>query len=190
MGFPRQEYYSGLPFPSPGDLLDPGIKPGSPALQADSLPSEPPGEPLSLIPLSHTTSSVMFMPQDLCTCCSFYLECSFQGSLITTPLPSSGLGSSILELSGFSHGRRNTVSVVGQKICFRNWILHSCGISLGSESLEGWIRRSRQSLTSFLKPWCKTEPEGNLRSQEHSATKVDHRGRVCEEMDGNLFFSV
>ena len=41
MGFPRQEYWSGLPFPSPGDLPDPGIEPGSPALQADSLLSEP-----------------------------------------------------------------------------------------------------------------------------------------------------
>jgi len=37
MGFPRQEYWSGLPFPTPGDLLDPGIKPASPVLQADSL---------------------------------------------------------------------------------------------------------------------------------------------------------
>ena len=37
MGFSRQEYWSGLPFPSPGDLPDPGIEPGSPALQADSL---------------------------------------------------------------------------------------------------------------------------------------------------------
>ena len=45
MGFPRQEYWSGLPFPSPGDLPDPGIKLGSPALQADSLPSEPPRKP-------------------------------------------------------------------------------------------------------------------------------------------------
>ena len=43
MGFSRQEYWSGLPFPSPGDLPDPGIEPGSFALQADSLPSEPPG---------------------------------------------------------------------------------------------------------------------------------------------------
>ena len=42
MEFSRQEYWSGLPFPSPGDLSDPGIKPGSPALQADALPSEPP----------------------------------------------------------------------------------------------------------------------------------------------------
>ena len=40
MGFSRQEYWSGLPFPSPGDLPDPGIKLGSPALQADSLPTE------------------------------------------------------------------------------------------------------------------------------------------------------
>ena len=39
------EYWSGLPFPSPGDLPDPGINPGSPALQADALPSEPPGKP-------------------------------------------------------------------------------------------------------------------------------------------------
>ena len=39
-----QKYWSGLPFPSPGDLPDPGIEPGSPALQADSLPSEPPGK--------------------------------------------------------------------------------------------------------------------------------------------------
>ena len=42
MGFSRQEYWSGLPFPSPGDLPNPGVKPGSPALQTDALPSEPP----------------------------------------------------------------------------------------------------------------------------------------------------
>ena len=44
MGFPRQEYWSGLPCPPPGDLPNPGIKARSPALQADSLPSEPPGK--------------------------------------------------------------------------------------------------------------------------------------------------
>ena len=44
MGFSRQECWSGLPFPSPGDLPDPGIKPGSPALQADALLSEPTGK--------------------------------------------------------------------------------------------------------------------------------------------------
>jgi len=43
MGFSRQEYWSGLPFPSLGDLPNPGIEPESPALQADSLPAELPG---------------------------------------------------------------------------------------------------------------------------------------------------
>ena len=43
--FSRQEYWSGLPFPFPGDLPNPGINSGSPALQADSLQSEPPGKP-------------------------------------------------------------------------------------------------------------------------------------------------
>ena len=45
MGFSRQEYWSGLPFPSPGDLPDHGIEPGPPSLEADALTSEPPGNP-------------------------------------------------------------------------------------------------------------------------------------------------
>ena len=45
MGFSRQEYWSGLPFPSPGDLPNPGIKTRSPALEADALTSESPGKP-------------------------------------------------------------------------------------------------------------------------------------------------
>ena len=45
MGFSRQEYWSGLPCPPPGDLPDPGIEPGSPALQVDSLPCKPRGKP-------------------------------------------------------------------------------------------------------------------------------------------------
>ena len=45
MGFSRQDYWSGLPFPSPGDLPNPGIEHRSPALQADALSSEPPGKP-------------------------------------------------------------------------------------------------------------------------------------------------
>ena len=49
MGFSRQEYWSGLPFPSPGDLAGPGIKLGSPALQADSLSSEPTGKLLYIL---------------------------------------------------------------------------------------------------------------------------------------------
>ena len=44
MGLPRQEYWSGLPFPSPGDLPKPGTEPESPTLQGDSLLSQPPGK--------------------------------------------------------------------------------------------------------------------------------------------------
>ena len=47
IGFSRQGYWSGLPFPSPGDLPDPGIEPRSPALQADALLSEPPGKSIA-----------------------------------------------------------------------------------------------------------------------------------------------
>ena len=58
MGFSRQEYWSGLPFPSPGDLPDPGIEPRSPALQADALTSEPPGSP------KHNTSQSQFLRRE------------------------------------------------------------------------------------------------------------------------------
>ena len=51
MEFPRQEYWSGLPFPPPGDLPDPGIEPASPALQVDSLP------------LSHQESLLIYLYQ-------------------------------------------------------------------------------------------------------------------------------
>ena len=61
MGFSRQEYWNGLPFPSPGDLPDPGIKPESPALQADSLPSEPPEAPILKVWFSFTTEFLLFL---------------------------------------------------------------------------------------------------------------------------------
>ena len=49
MEFSRQEYWSGLSFPSPGDLPNPGVEPRSPALQAGALPFEPPGKPTDSI---------------------------------------------------------------------------------------------------------------------------------------------
>ena len=58
MGFSRQEYWNGLPLPSPGDLPNPGIKPGSPALQADALTSEPPGKPRLIIVTNYKRLSV------------------------------------------------------------------------------------------------------------------------------------
>ena len=52
VGFSRQEYWNGLPFPSPGDLPNPGIEPRYPTLQADALPFEPPGK------LSHQETKI------------------------------------------------------------------------------------------------------------------------------------
>ena len=59
MGFSRQEYWSGLPFPSPGHLPDSGIEPRSPALQADALTSEPPGKTLTYVQTFETTIRVV-----------------------------------------------------------------------------------------------------------------------------------
>ena len=55
MEFSRQEYWSGLPLSSPGDLPNPGIEPGSPALQADALLSEPPGKMVKDLPAMQET---------------------------------------------------------------------------------------------------------------------------------------
>ena len=62
VGFSRQEYCSGLPFPSPGDLPDPGIEAGSPTFQADALTSEPPGEALQNWRITALQYCVFFLP--------------------------------------------------------------------------------------------------------------------------------
>ena len=66
MGFPRQEYWSALPFPTLRDLPNPGIKAGSPALQADSLPSEPPGKS-AYTHCVHAKSAVLYLTRTLWT---------------------------------------------------------------------------------------------------------------------------
>ena len=82
MGFSRQECWSGLPFPSPGDLPDPGIKSGSPTLQADTLPSEPLGK---LVPirshclflppiLSPTQLLIYFLSLHICVVWTFHIH--------------------------------------------------------------------------------------------------------------------
>ena len=65
MEFSRQEYCSGLPFPSPGDLPNPGIEPGSPTLQADSLPSELPGK----LQITHTMGIASIFWRRACSWC-------------------------------------------------------------------------------------------------------------------------
>ena len=84
MGFSRQEYCSGLPFPSPEDLPNPGIEPRSPTLQADSLPAEPQGKPkntgvgsLSLLQGIFPTQE---LNQGLLHCRQILYQLSYEGS--------------------------------------------------------------------------------------------------------------
>ena len=83
MGFSRQEYRNRLPFPSPGDLPNPGIKPRSPALQADSLLSEPPGKPKNTEVGNLSLLQGIFLTQELnqgLLHCSGFFTMSYQGS--------------------------------------------------------------------------------------------------------------
>ena len=103
--FSRQEYWSGLPFPSPGDLPNLGIEPGSPELQADSSLPEPPGKPLSVckpsFPQVRCPNDAMARPvfpsHDVT---SSYLNPSRPGSDFTSPTCApSVLSSSSLRIS-------------------------------------------------------------------------------------------
>ena len=89
MEFSRQEYWSGLPFPSPGDLPDPGIKPKSPTLQADALPSEPPGKPKNIGVGSLSLLQGIFLTQEsnwgLLHCRQSLYCLSHQGSPFSIP---------------------------------------------------------------------------------------------------------
>ena len=62
MGFSRQEYWSGLPFPSPGDLPNPGIKPISAALAGGFFTTEPPGKPFLELPTSKFAHTLGLLP--------------------------------------------------------------------------------------------------------------------------------
>ena len=77
MEFSRQEYWSGLPFPSPGDLPDPGVEPRSLTLQADSLPSEPPGKPFSGI-----NDLILLLFSPLCRTLCDPMDCRPPGSSV------------------------------------------------------------------------------------------------------------
>ena len=68
MEFSRQEYWSEYPVPSPGDLPNPGIEPGSPALQAVFLPSEPPGKPSGALYIASIFASKIKSVLWICIC--------------------------------------------------------------------------------------------------------------------------
>ena len=110
-GFSRQEYWSGLPCPPPGDLPNPGIEPRSPALQADSLPSEPPGKPKNIGVGSLSLLQGIFLTQEsnwgLLHCRRIFYQLSYQGSLdiLSTGCPQS-LICCIVQLTFCIHGHR------------------------------------------------------------------------------------
>ena len=84
MEFSRPEYWSGQPLPSSGDLPNPGIEPGSPALQGDSLPAEPPGKPKNTGVGSPALLQQIFPTQELnwglLHCSQILYKLSYQGS--------------------------------------------------------------------------------------------------------------
>ena len=86
MGFSRQEYWSGLPCPPPGDLPNPGIEPKSPALQEDSLPSEPPGKPkntgVGSLSLLQGNFPILESKWGLLHCRRILYQLHYQGSLL------------------------------------------------------------------------------------------------------------
>ena len=106
MEFSRQEYWSGLPFPSPGDLPDPGIKRRSPALQADSVLSEPPGKPkntgLGSLSFLHGIYLTQESNQGLLHCRWILYQLSYQGCLLKPLFPIYTSLSSLLLPSRFS----------------------------------------------------------------------------------------
>ena len=86
MEFSRQEYWSGLPFPSPGDLPDPGIKPRCPVLQEVSLPAEPPGKPKNTGVGSLSLLQWIFSIQELNTGSPAFQAVSLPAELLGKPL--------------------------------------------------------------------------------------------------------
>ena len=91
MRFSRPEYWSGEPFPSPGDLGNPGIEPRSPALQVDSLPAEPQGKPKNTGVGSLCLLQRIFLTQEsnqgLLHCRRILCQLSYQGSPVVKNLP-------------------------------------------------------------------------------------------------------
>ena len=93
-GFSRREDWSGLPFPSPGDLPDPGAESQSPALQADSLPAEPPGKPKNTGVGSLALLQGIFLTQESNQCFLHYRQILYQLSYQGSPVQFSSVAQS------------------------------------------------------------------------------------------------
>ena len=136
MEFSRQEYWSGLPFPSSGDLSDARIKPQSLALQVDSLPSEPAGKPISVLNLALLTYLYVYL----------YLLCfekpstqkHFQALFPSPGNPAEGLGASVCACSlslAFSEPQISWASTLGCPSL----------LSSGSSKWQAAVRRGPRS---------------------------------------------
>ena len=130
--FSRQEYWSGLPFPSSGDLPNPGIEPGSPTLQADTLPSEPPGKPKHSINVNYwfqigkgVCQGFMLSP------CSFNLYAEWTSEVaqlcltLCNPMDCSLPGSSIHGIFQARVLEWVAIAYSSSYICYMLWMLNS-----------------------------------------------------------------
>ena len=174
MGFSRQEHWSGLPCPSPGDLPNPGIEPRSPILQADSLPAEPPGKPKNTGVSSLSLLQWIFLTQEsnwgLLHCRWILYQQSYQGSPFSVPMKpiycpflkylcssafsyfsledsSSSDRGSIREETKF-HSIWVTVSWVRQELSTKKWDSFTCTCNTlenHTEALESPLRKIRES---------------------------------------------
>ena len=114
MGFSRQEYWSGVPFPPPGELPDPGIEPGSSALQADSLPSEPPGK------LDPTGEEMGILPVCVLTLQPL-LFCSALVSVLFCFWLSQGTGHYLQDIVSYSTFSDFSFIICKMELLFKNW---------------------------------------------------------------------
>ena len=112
MRFSTQECWSGLPFPSPEDLPNPGIEPWSPALQADALPSEPPGKPKEDLQMANKhmkgcSASLIIREMQIKTTMRYHLMTVRMGTIKNIQTINAGEGAEIRELSYTVGGYEN-----------------------------------------------------------------------------------
>ena len=149
MGFSRQEYWSGLPFPSPGDLPDPGIEAGSPTLQADSSPSEPPGKTRSLRKLLHWIGDTIQPSHSLLS-----LSSCPQSFLALGSFPMSWLFISVakvLELQLYIHPSNEYSVLISYMFKFSLGII----IRIFDHLFACFLKRKKTTTSNSKKRYCK-----------------------------------
>ena len=137
-GFSRQEYWSGLPCPPPGDLPNPGIEPKSPALQADSLPAEPPGKPKNTgmggLSLLQRILLIQESNQGLLYCRWILYQLNCQGSPYFLIPPSICVSEIVDSVNRFKSSKKGNPCAISNrlemKLLLHLWILESVNIAI------------------------------------------------------------